>query len=254
MNCLIVEDNLATREFILDIIKDNFSDINCFSAGDLGEAESLFVKTQPELLVMDVNLPDGKSVDFLSKLCNQISAVHFKVIFITAFSDYAIDALRLSAMDFLLKPVSPIELIGAVNKSIDSLKKDVRYTELETFFYNLGQKQSATEGKKIVLRTAENAHVLSIKQIYYACADNNYTTFEISSGAPLIVSQPLKYYDDKLSAFGFLRVHQSFLVNMDHVSLYDKRKECLFLTNGLQVAVSQSKKSSVMKYLNKQYL
>ncbi|WP_439490136.1 LytR/AlgR family response regulator transcription factor [Algoriphagus sp.] len=254
MNCLIVEDNPATREFILDVIKDNFSEISCFSAGDLGEAENLFVKIHPELLVMDVNLPDGKSVDFLSKLCNQISAVHFKVIFITAFSDYAIDAIRLSAMDFLLKPISPVELIGAVNKSIDSLKKDVRYTELETFFYNLGQNQSAMGEKKIVLKTAENAHVLSIKQIYYASADNNYTAFILDYGEPLIVSQPLKYYDEKLGFLGFLRVHQSYLVNMDHVSLYDKRKESVLLTNGSQIPVSQSKKSTIMKFLNKQYL
>ncbi len=254
MNCLIVEDNPATRDFILDVIKDNFSEINCFSAGDLEEAENLFVKIHPELLVMDVNLPDGKSVDFLSKLCNQISAVHFKVIFITAFSDYAIDAIRLSAMDFLLKPISPVELIGAVNKSIDSLKRDVRYTELETLFYNLGQKQSAMGEKKIVLRTAENVHVLSIKQIYYASADNNYTAFILDYGEPLIVSQPLKYYDEKLEVLGFLRVHQSYLVNMDHVSLYDKRKESLLLTNGVQIPVSQSKKSTIMKYLSKQYL
>ena len=254
MNCLIVEDEPATREFIHDIVKDKFSDIHCFGAGSLSEAENLFIKIYPELLIMDVNLPDGKSVDFLSKLCNQLSAIDFKVIFITAFSDYAIDALRLSAVDFLLKPISPIELIGAVSKSIDSLKKDKRYTELETLLYHTGQGRPSVEEKKIVLRTAENAHVLSIKQIYYASADNNYTTFEVSSGGPLVVSQPLKYYDDKLGALGFLRVHQSYLVNMDHVSLYDKRKECLFLNNGLKVPVSQSKKSSIMKYLNKQYL
>lgn len=254
MNYIVVEDDSNTRSFIKEVISQNFSELQCWEAENLQQAELLILEKLPELLILDVNLPDGKSIDFLFRLIHRRAQIGFKVIFITAFSDYAMDALRLSAVDFLLKPISPIDLIGAVEKSIQSLNKDRKFEELESFFYQYGKSLNLNEEKKIVLRTTDNVHVLSLKNIYYARSENNYTNFEQVDAPALLVSQPLKYYEEKLSPLGFLRVHQSYLVNMDHVTLFEKRKEILILSNAIQIPVSQSKKSSISKYLHNKYL
>lgn len=244
--CFILEDDAGALEMMVSIIRNHFPGITLITAGNLSEARALLQQHQPSVLLLDVNLPDGNSFDLLTERYQKGTPL-FKVVFITAFADYAVQAFRFSALDFLLKPYSPDELIAVINKVLESMDEDEYRQRLETFFHNAAQPIDSE--KKIVLTTLEDIHIVKLKEILQAESDNNYTRFYFENGKELLVSQPLKSFEKKLDAQGFMRVHQSHLVNLLHITAYRKKTSQLVLKNNLTVPVSQNRKTSLMEYL-----
>ncbi|MGS2763503.1 LytR/AlgR family response regulator transcription factor [Sinomicrobium sp. M5D2P9] len=247
ISCLLVEDDSRSREFITAVLTKRFKTLFLYEAGDLKEAEEMFGKVQPQLLLLDINLPDGNSFELLEKLYRK-KEHNFKVIFITAYADYAMQAFRFSALDFLLKPVTPGDVENAVARVIDTLQQETYYLQLEAFFQNYREEGSSE--KKIVLKTSDRIYIIKAKDICYAQADNNYTVFSLEPDKKIVVSQPLKVFEEKLSPLGFIRVHQSYLVNFSHVDMYRKKEEHLVLNNGLRIPVSKSKKARVLLFFD----
>lgn len=248
ISCLLLEDDASARAMMLDIIQQQFPAITLYSCSNLAEAHTTFLQYQPPVLILDVNLPDGNSFELLTTLYEK-GHQRFKVIFITAFADYAVQAFRFSALDFLLKPYTPPELIAAVNKVLESIDDDEYRLRLETFFHNTTE--PAAGEKKIVLTTLEDIHIVKLRDILQAESDNNYTRFYFENGKELLVSQPLKNFEKKLDTQGFMRVHQSHLVNLSHITAYRKKSNQLVLKNNIAVPVSQNRKTNVMEYLAK---
>lgn len=247
-SCLILEDDAAARDMMQDILQQHFPALTLYPCGNLEEAHTTWLQHQPPVMILDVNLPDGNSFELLSSLYQQ-GHTRFKVVFITAFADYAVQAFRFSALDFLLKPYAPDELIAAVTKVLETMDEEEYRTRLETFFYNTSQQTD--HGKKIVLTTLEDIHIVKLKEILQAESDNNYTRFYFENGKELLVSQPLKTFEKRLDTQGFMRVHQSHLVNLQHITSYRKKTSQLVLKNNITVPVSQNRKNSVMEYLSK---
>lgn len=247
-SCLLLEDDAAARAMMQDILQKQFPALRLHACGNLEEARTTWQQHKPPVLILDVNLPDGNSFELLSSLYQQ-GQQQFKVIFITAFADYAVQAFRFSALDFLLKPYSPDELIAAVTKVLDTLDDEEYRARLETFFHNTSQHTDYE--KKIVLTTLEDIHIVKLKEILQAESDNNYTRFYFENGKELLVSQPLKAFEKRLDTQGFMRVHQSHLVNLQHITSYRKKNSQLVLKNNITVPVSQNRKNSVMEYLSK---
>ena len=244
LRVLVVEDNYASLAMLSDILKTNFGFEIC-AVSTLKEASDKVVSFLPELLILDINLPDGNSIDFLENLYQQ-GYPEFKVIFTTAYANYAVDAFRLSALDFLLKPIAPQNLIKSVEKVLKNISAENYRKQLETLFLNERQKQD----KKIVLKTQDDIHIVSLKDIIQAQSDNNYTLFHLANTKNVLVSKSLKNFENELSKYGFLRVHQSHLINSAHIASYNRKKQFVVLSEGVEVPVSQNKKHLLLNFFN----
>ena len=172
----------------------------------------------------------------------------FQVIFITAFNTYAVDAFKFSAIDYLLKPIDPDDLIRSINK----VKKLLYSESLELRLKNLmgNQIQNGKE-QTIVLKTHEAFHVVKIKDIIQCEAKGNYTLFHLRTAPNILVSQTLKKYEDLLSRFSFFRCHQSHLVNLEVVKRFDKKDGgALVLENNQCLPVSVRRKEQLFEILS----
>lgn len=245
INAVIVEDEVHS-------IASLRSDINlyCPEISIIGEAQSvsLAVKTidekQPDLIFLDINLGDGTGFDLLEKVTYR----DFKVIFVTAYDQYALRAFKISAIDFLLKPISPTDLIHAVHKF--SL-----YGSSQNFMEQLkilqqGMMTLQSHEKKIVLREQDVIHFVRTADIIRCESEGPYTHFFLTNGKKLTISKNLKEYEEMLSDFGFVRVHHSHLVNFDKVIRLEKFDGgSLLMENNDHIPIAQRKKEQIMDML-----
>jgi len=241
---LIIEDDQHTVTMLKDIVHHHFSDIN-FSgrASSIVAAIELLKTKKPDFIFLDVNLDDGESFDILKQFPNP----SFKVIFITSYSQYAVDAFKFSALDFILKPFDAKDIIEAVEKVTTAQDKERYAHKIEAFFHNYTSSQ-----KKIVLSNAEDIHIIELNTIIYAESDNNYTTFHINDGRKILISKSLKHFEIKLANSFFFRIHQKYLLNTNYIKQFRKRTEEVILTTNINLPVSQSKKSALLHYLSVQ--
>ncbi len=242
---LIVDDEKRARHTLTSIIERH-----CRNAVVVGEAESVktgiaaILELKPQLVLLDIKLHDGTGFDILS----QLPSIDFALIFITAFEQYAVKAFRFSALDYLLKPVDPEELVHSINKAEETLNQKNINTELKVFRENYFNKNK--ESKKIVIKTSDVIYVVSLKDIIRCEADGNYTWFFLNTGQKYFVSKGLKEYDDLFEGYGFLRVHQSHLVNLDFFESYVKSNGgYIKMKDKSTVPVSSRKKEDLMRLI-----
>lgn len=201
---------------------------------------------RPDILLLDVEMDDGSGFDLLNQLYNP----DFQLIFITAHDQYAIEAFKFSAIDYLLKPVDP----DALQKSIQKAMLNIRNSNLQQQVEVLLQQLSGVQNKerKIVLKDIDNTWFIKITDVLYCEAEGTYTRFHLQNGGPILVSKNLKEYEEILEPLGFLRTHHSFLANPDKIKSFDKTHGgALVLEGGLSIPVSQRKKDFVMQVLEK---
>jgi len=237
ISLIIVDDEPKARDTIRNILDMSSLDIHIKAeAGSVSEAFDAINKESPELLLLDINLPDGSGFDLLRKF----EKFSFKVIFITAHEEYAVRAFRYSALDYIMKPVKAAELINAVERAGESIEKDQMSLKLNALLSNIDTL------KKIVLKTAESIHIIQVEDIIRCEADVNYTHFYLSNGKHLLVSRPLKEYSEMLEPAGFFRTHQSHLINMEHILRYDRSDGgSLVMDDESIVPVSSRKKEAL---------
>ncbi len=208
LRAIVIDDIDSIRKKNVEIIK-----LHCPNIAIIGQANSvesgvtLIKQIVPDIVFLDVEMPDGTGFDLLQKL----KPINFKVIFVTGYEDFAIRAFRFSAVDYLLKPLDPSDLIEAVNKAEEALNKDVLELKLNTLFSNLERPKNL---QKLVLKTAEKIYSVNIQDIVNCESDKNYTTFYFINAPKLVVSTTLKEYETLLKPFNFFRAHQSHLINM----------------------------------------
>lgn len=241
MKVTIVDDEFKARDALEKILNEQFPEITILaSAGTVGEGFEAIRRDPPDLLLLDVELPDGTGFDLLKK----IAQVQFKVIFITGHQEYAIEAIKFSALDYILKPFDGEELSQAVEKAMEAINHDEQQIQLETLNGNLHQKKRL---RRIILPTADNLHIVELNDIIRAEADSNYTTFRLAGGKKIMVSRTIKEFDGLLAGSGFIRVHQSFLVNIIHIDKFVKRGGGhLQMKDGSTVPVSPTLKKKVL--------
>ena len=243
MNCLIIEDNRNTVSMLLDIIRNNFSSIKVLdTASSVKKGITLIKKNNPDFILLDVNLEDGEGFSILKQFPNP----DFKIIFITSYSKYAIEAFKFSALDFILKPFTPTEICKAINKVIDSKISNDQKEKLNTFLHNYN-----SQNKKIVLSDIENLHVVPIENIIFASSENSYTIFTLKNKEEIVVSKSLKSFDEKLSSYAFIRIHQRYLINIQYAEKFHKKNEEILLSNGAILPVSKTKKELLIQALKK---
>lgn len=213
-------------------------------AGSVKDGLKLISDTKPDIVLLDIRLNDGTGFDILQ----QITATMPQVIFITAFEEFAIQAFRFSAVDYILKPIDPVQLHHAIEKAAKQLSNSSMEIQVNQLLKLLSN--PVKEAKKIILKTAEHIHIVHVNQIVRLEADKNYTTFYLIDSKPVVISRTLKEFDELLGGFGFIRVHQSHLVNLDFIIKFDKREGgVLLLRDQSKIPVSTRKKEELLKRL-----
>ncbi len=245
MKAVVVDDEFFSRQTVTDLLNDNFKDIEVVGQADsVKTAVELIPSLKPDLVFLDVDLTDGTGFDIL----NLLKPIDFKIIFITAHQEYAMKAIKFSAFDYILKPVSESELKAAVERVLADKNSANYQLKMDAFFYNA--ENIRKEGKKIVLKTSESIHLVSVCDIIRCEADNNYTTFYLATGERIVISHGLKEYEDLLGSYGFFRVHQSHLINLKFIARFDKKDGgYVILTDKSQIPVSQRKKQKLLEVI-----
>lgn len=245
MKVVIVDDEASVRNSISAILSSEYPAVEvAATAASVEEGIKLIRKHRPDILFLDVEMPDGTGFDLLKK----ISSISFKVIFITAHQQYALDAIKVSALDFVLKPFNSDDICNAVDKAMQLINTEEEQLKLKTLLSNLENRKVM---KRIVLPTAESLHIVEIKDIIRAEADSNYTRFLLSDSNRIMVSRTIKEFDSLLSGSGMVRVHQSHLVNIAWVNRFVKRDGgYLLLKDKTKIPVSQNLKKKVIQTIN----
>jgi two-component system LytT family response regulator len=245
IRAIIVEDEKMSRETLRRMLEKY-----CPSIEVVAEAEGYrqgiedIRKHKPDVVFLDIQMPDGSGF----RLLEEVGEITFEVIFTTAFDQFAIKAIKYSALDYLLKPIIPEELVEAVNKvekkrSIAQLNKNVNVL--------LGNVKAQDEsGQKIILATADKIHVINIDDIIRCESDNYYTQFYFLDGKKLLVSKTLKENEELLSHHNFIRPHKSHLINIKYIKSFIRQDGgFILMTDGSRVPVSRRKKEKIIDIL-----
>ena len=239
ISVVVIDDEPRARETIINILGLSNHEIEIAGqAADVASGFEVINQKNPDLVLLDINLPDGTGFDLLKKF----DKISFRLIFITAHEEYAVKAIKFSALDYVLKPITAGELLQAIDKANETIHKGETEIKLGAFLSNLDKL------RKIVLKTAESIHIINVKDIVRCEADINYTMFYLDDGKKLLVSKTLKEYAELLTSSGFFRTHQSHLVNLDHVLRFDKGEGGhLVMDDNSIVPVSSRKRETLFK-------
>lgn len=240
LKSIIVEDEKTSREILRNYLAKYCPTVEVLGeASNIDDALVLIRNNVIDLVFLDVEMPYGSGFDLLEKVDHS----NFEVVFVTAYNQYAIEALNNHASYYLLKPISIDELIKAVDYVTEIKKKE---TELQNsvLIPNINP-----TNHKITIPIQNGFEVLEIQNILYCKADDNYTELFLVNNQKKLVSKTLKYFEDILHENGFARIHKSYLVNVAYIATYNKGKGgTIILSTGTELSVSASKKASLLSY------
>jgi len=241
MRTLIVEDKAYIRKGLLNLLQLIDTTVEV-----IGECESVKDAVivanacKPELIFLDINLLDGTAFDFLEQTEN----LTFKIIFITAYEEYALRALKIGAVDYILKPVDVEDLQVALQK-VKNLPIEEQKQQIKTVKAVWNNADS-----NVILSLHDSFQVVNLNELMYCESDKGYTTFYCSDSKKYMISKTLKEFEDRLTKANFVRSHQSFMVNLKFIDKYEK-SGVIFLKNGKKIPVSSRKKEHfVTSFLN----
>ncbi len=239
LQAIIIEDESNSREILRNYLAKYCDGVELLGeAANIEEGMELIKKTNPNLVFLDVEMPFGNAFDLLDQLPDR----SFETVFVTAYNQYAMDALNHHAAYYLMKPIDIDELIKAVE-----YVKEIKQKEQALEGRVLKAKAIQVDGK-ITLPQQDGFQVLDVGDIYFCKADDNYTEIFLEK-RKIVVSKTLKYFEDALKPYTFARIHKSYLVNVAEVVKYKKGKGgSVVLSNGKELSVSASKKSNLLSY------
>ncbi|NME70484.1 LytR/AlgR family response regulator transcription factor [Flammeovirga aprica] len=237
---VIIEDEFNAQEALSKMLKLLFRSIEIVGAFPSIQEGVHFLNRNKEvdLIFLDVELEDGNSFELL----RQLSSVDFKIIFTTGLENYAIDAIKHNAVDYLLKPIDPNELKVAVDKAFTQIEEKKKATAIISQF----EEEQKEKEQKIIVKTADNTHFIEVNSIILFESEGAYTKI-VCQDQTILASKHLKYFENIEELHSFIRVHHSFLINPSHV--INISKTGIVLTDGYSAKVSTRKYSQVIHQL-----
>lgn len=209
------------------------------------DGRQIILQHQPDLVFLDIQMPGKSGFDLLQSL----TRYNFEVIFVTAYDQYGIQAVKFAAVDYLLKPINIPELEAAVQRAAERSALKKQNLQLENLI-RLLQQQQHKEEHRIALTTLKETRFVYTRDIVRCESSNSYTSFVLEGGEKLLVSRPIFEYEELLKGYGFVRCHQSHLVNTRFVKSWVKEEGgYLLLSNNEQIPVSKNKKDMVREAL-----
>jgi two-component system LytT family response regulator len=245
MRAIIIDDEVSNLENLLIILEKHCPQVTVMAtAQKVSEAVDAVEKHLPDLVFLDIQMGQETGFDVLKRVPRR----DFEVIFVTAYDQYGIQAVKFAALDYLLKPIDIEELKHAVNTAQHKLAKRIQTSQLDFLLQQL--KKPETNVSKIALQMHSEIRYVALSEIIRCEADNTYTHFFLSSDEKILVSKSLKEYADLLRPNGFLRTHQSHLVNPQYVKSWLKEDGgTLLLMSGQKIPVSKPNKDIVKRAL-----
>jgi two-component system LytT family response regulator len=242
---LIIDDEPPAREVLCKLLATSFPQVSVTGqASTIEESITLINDHRPDLLFLDIELGQENIFDMLKRL----SPVSFDIIFITAHNSYAIQAIRFSALDYILKPVSKDDLTTALDR-LEGRRKVSRISEhLELLMHNLDPHKKTL--KKIALPFESRIEVVSLNEIIHLEGDGNYTKFFLAGGKSLLVSNTIHDYEEMLKDSDFYRIHKSHLINLSHLKTYMRGEGgSVIMSDGSELEVARRRKEGLMSRL-----
>ncbi|WP_421940121.1 LytR/AlgR family response regulator transcription factor [Pedobacter sp.] len=244
MKLYLLEDEMHIMQHILQIVQKIGQFEVVGYSGDVAKAAQEIPLLKPEIILADIRLRDGDSFS----LFNEMGIEDFQVIFLTAYDEYAIQALNMGAFGYLLKPIDEIALAEVLNRCYRQREQEHFDREQLEVARNHYLAQGVAGTKRIALKSIEYIEIVDVEEIIYCKSDKGYTTFYLKNKREILVSKGLKEYESMLARLGFLRCHQSFLINFQYVKKY-YREGFLQMLNDDKIPVSSRKREEVLKYL-----
>jgi len=237
---ILIDDEDKNRQVIKLKLENNCPEIEIVGmAASAPEAYQLIIDKKPDLIFLDISMPGESGFEMLKRF----TQVSFEIIFVTGYNDYALDALKVSAIDYLLKPVLDIDLINAVQKAklkIRNKSKAERYEILQHNLNNIGDQDT-----KLAIPGTQVYNFVQIKDIIRCEGWQKYTRIHFVDGSQIVSSYNLGVYKELLANYGFYVCHKSHIINMSHISKYYKEGK-VEMSNGSQVPVSRRKKDEFL--------
>jgi len=244
---VIIDDDPTSLQNLSTLLENHFPDIKVTGvANSINSGLDLIERNKPELVFLDVNFPEGTGFDLLKR----VETIDFEVIFTTEHSSFALKAIEIAALYYIVKPVQIYDLEIALNRY--SKQKDLESfkSKLQLYHNNLGNFP-----KRIILPTREISEITEIDSIMNCYSDGNYTTFYFEDGNKLMVCKHIGHYEEVLSLFGFVRVHNRYLVNLSFIKQYKPgRGGTLILNNGNIIPTSETGRAKIEEKLNETFL
>jgi two-component system LytT family response regulator len=244
MNCVLIDDEQHNLENLKLLLEKHCPQINVLGMANAAqEGFTMIAKYNPDLVFLDIEMPEKNGFDLLEA----IPVKDFEVIFVTAYNQYMLQAIKSCALDYIMKPIAASDLTKAVARATEVVEKKRENEKLKQLLQNLNNPEAP---QKIALPTAEELFFVPVKDIIRCQGENNYTRFYLTNGKSILVSRTLKEWDDMLVTHEFIRTHQSHLINSIHVKSYVKKDGGYILMNdGSTVCVSKSRKEDTLSKL-----
>jgi two-component system, LytTR family, response regulator len=244
IKALIVDDEQASIDLLKWLVGEYCPDITSMqSARSVQDAMPLIKSFQPDIVFLDIQMPHQSGFDLLTNIDNW----NFEVIFTTAYNEFAIQAIRFSALDYLLKPIDETELKKAIERyKVKRIYAPAGQILFRNFIQNISQ--GSREKFKLALADASEIKYVQIDEIIRLQAESNYTHIFLTGNKVFISAKTLKEYDEMLEGQRFLRVHKSHLVNPAHIQAYD-RQGILLMSDNSKVEVARRKKEYLQQAL-----
>jgi two-component system LytT family response regulator len=247
ITAILVDDELINNSNLRALLNRHCTAINVIAtATNADEAKLQIMELKPDVVFLDIEMPGKNGFDLLKS----IKEPNFDVVFVTAYDSYGIMAIKFSALDYLLKPINITELKKTVERIEQSVQVKKQNARLDNLLQLLDKKQN-NDSQKIALPTQKETYLVPVKDIVRCESSNNYTTFFLTNGSSHLISKPLYEYDELLSPYGFVRCHQSHLVNKTHVtSILNEDAGYLILDNTTQkIPIAKQRKADVKSLL-----
>ncbi|MHA4740298.1 LytR/AlgR family response regulator transcription factor [Dyadobacter sp. MSC1_007] len=258
LRAVIIDDETNAREALTNLIRIVCPDLQiCGQAKNADEGISMIRSERPDLIFLDIQMPGKTGFDLLSSFDN----VNFGVIFTTAYQEYAIRAFRFSAIDYLLKPIDPDELLSAIAKfknqagSVNPEQLKILHEQLDPTKGARLIERKRNDNQRIALPTAEGIHFVQMTEIIQCESLGSYTKFHLIKGPSIVVSRLLKEYEEILDSYYFFRVHQSNIINLEHIKRYVKGDGGqVWMSDNTEIEVSRRRKDEFLALLSDFYV
>jgi two-component system LytT family response regulator len=246
IRAIIVDDELGARESLSKMLEKNCKQVEIVAKVDsMASAYEAISAKEPDLVFLDIEMPNGNAFDLLEKF----REINFNIIFTTAYDHYAIKAIKFSAVDYILKPIDPEELVQAVKRFEERAgQKTSLDKQFKTLLSNV---RTENKLKKVGIPDGDGLIFINLSDIIRCDSDGNYTFFILTSGKKIIASRTLGEYEQMFADDNFFRIHRSHLINLEHVKKYIKGEGgYVVMTDNSQVEVSRRNKTDFLEKLS----
>lgn len=242
LNTILIDDEENGRNTLRNFLVRYCGHVHIVAEADsVSAAIPLIGMHRPQLVFLDINMPEQNGF----ALFNEIPAPDFQTIFVTAYDSYALQAIKLHALDYILKPLSIADLVKAVARAEQVCAAQQTSGNTDARLQTLPSSSLSTG--KLGLPTTSGLLFVPAADVVHCMAEGSYTWFHLAGRKPLLVCKPLGFYEERLREYGFVRVHNRHLVNLAHVEQYQRgRGGMLLMSNGDEVLVSQRKKDGFL--------